>query len=966
MLASINHPIAHPNVKGYQPIEGLWLPFIWFSEQLCANFIIQYWFKGCLVYRFEQGYLLKFPHAISGYCEQFEGWPLIKFKNKLCSMMLSDNEKDLIPSGDIILLMGNSITALWYQHGELIDPSKWINIEDYCLLKVDEWPIELVELDYANPELEVKAMEDILGESLPKPSKALLKFVKDNNQLKQTKQPNRTSTSSQNGEPGGCIPIFLIVACFLITGNLMRIFSKSNKVTMTSSPANTPFLSSIPVIGWVLITIIFISIIQLIRRKKCLQTIFYKLRRHFIRPATAGSQTASNDESTTKPSKKNTRHRWRDYLAKLPIFSYLHHLINFRQDKYLDSMMKMFEDGNLDKALKYAIPLNGSGQTGRQTFGTPKPRDKLSFSEKIYGEQSSIYVDNQIQHHLQQLYRRSFEKLDKENRIEEAAFVLIELLNNLTEGIDYLERKNRLNQALDIAITKDADPNLVVRLCCLNEQWDKAIMIAKRHNAFANAITLLENQNSPLADKLRLVWAQTLAQRAEWLAAIDAIWPLKNSRHLIQKWFDYAEKTEQFNANIIVKKLILQPESISEYQEELQQLQTDPNRYEERFAIATAILAHQKDSSKLGSLLSSFINVIIFDMSRHKTSLTRTDMIQLIELTQDKTLKNDLPNAQFIVKTYQPLSETKTLQSVTCCQPGHRKIYDAMPMRNGHYLLALGEAGIIVVNKMGQQLKHFMIAAHHFVVSHNFNQTLVLAKKDDRHYLIHKLDIATEKAISLGYLQFDDYLSNFDGLNWTIINGDHIQVINVEQPLKIVWQVDLAHYQVIQFGSTSTNEKWLLKNTNDEYEMWDYSLPAHRLIARDNVDLKSYCILLNPYYYDYYFNYSAQQQTISFKKNQWSTSGQSVPLTVTESQFNTLSFIVMKAFIIFIIQKEQENGQWIHVYHIDSNTIKMTIDWMNNDTLSFTAFEHDAIFWDDLGRCGRLNTLKNEWTHFSV
>lgn len=962
MIDNMNHPITEPNLKGYQHVEGLWLPFIWFSEQLCANFIMQYWFKGCLIYRFEQGYLLRFPYAISGYCEQFEGWPLIKFENKLCSMMLSDNEKKLIPHGDIILLMGNNITALDYLQAKKIDPATWINIDDYPLLKVDEWPVEVVELEYIDPTLDMKAMDTILGESLPKPSKALLKFVKENNQKKHNMQPNTPSHSSQKAAPSGGIPIFIIVLIFLLIGSIIRGFNKTNKVTAPSS-ANTHFLSSISLIGWALLIIILISVIAILRRKKTLQTIFHHIHRRFIKPVRKTQQEGLNNNEP--PRKESKRQRWRDYLAKFAILSQLHHWIKFRQSKYLDSMMMMFESGNLDEALKYAIPINGSDQIGQQAFRAPKPRDKLSFSEKIYGEKNSIYIDHQIQQQLQQLYRRSFEKLDKENRIEEAAFVLIELLNNLTEGIDYLEKKKRLQQALDIAITKDADPNLIVRLCCLTEQWDKAIMIAKRYDAFANAIMLLEKHNPTLANKLRFVWAQTLAERAEWLAAIDTIWPLKNHRNLTKKWFDYAEKTEEFNANIIIKKLILQPESISQYQQEIEQLQTDPQRYAQRLAIAVAILAHKQDISKLRSLLSSLINVIMFDMAHHKTSLTRADLIELIELTQDRALKIDLPAQQLKVKTRQTLSESRTLQWETCSKIGHRAIHDAMPMRNGHYLLALGEAGIIIVNKMGQQLKHFMITAHHFVVSHNFNQILALAKKDERHYHIHKLDLATENVISLGYLQFDASLSHFDGLNWTILSHNHIQVINVEQTLKIVWQVDLAGYQVIQFVSTPTNEKWLLKNADDQYEIWDYSLPDHRLTSRDNTMLYLNNIILNRYANNIYFDYSSQQQTILFQRHHWGAH-QPLPLTITEKQFTTLRYVAIKEFIVFIIHKEHPNGQLIHLYHIESNTIKMTIDWINNNTLSFSTYEHDAIFWDNLGRCGRLNTLKNEWTYFTI
>lgn len=289
MLDNISHPIVSPNLKGYQHIAGIWFPFIWFSEQLCANFILQYWFKGCLVYRFDQGYLLRFPYAIKGYCEQFEGWPLIESDHKLCSMRLSANEKQHIPSGDIILLLGNSFTALDYQQGEQIDPSIWIKIDDYSLLEVDEWAIESVELDYIDPTLDVKSMDEILGESSPKPSEALLKFIKENKQKKSKKQ-NIFKSSQSLEQVASSIPVALIVFFFLFFGNFVR---EANKSAFTSP-------SSIPLLGWISIIIILIGIVTILRRQKYLHTLFQNIRRPFINPTRTQSQAKSRSKSKTE------------------------------------------------------------------------------------------------------------------------------------------------------------------------------------------------------------------------------------------------------------------------------------------------------------------------------------------------------------------------------------------------------------------------------------------------------------------------------------------------------------------------------------------------------------------------------------------------------------------------------------------------------------------------------------------
>ncbi|MDF7670689.1 bpX6 domain-containing protein [Orbaceae bacterium ESL0721] len=953
MLGNINHPIASPNLKGYQPIAGIWFPFIWFSEQECANFIVQYWFKGCLVYRFEQGYLLRFPQTISGYAEQYEGWPLINFENRLCSMKLSGSEKALIPEGDIIILMGNSLSVFNYQQGERCDPSLWINIDDYLLLNMDEWPIEVVELDHIDPALEPKSVDEILGESTPKPSKALLKFAKKHHQKRARVLLNKTSD-----KPTSLFQkIFVVYLVFIFFGLILKLLG-----ALVTSP------SLISIDGWIFCCILLICIFLFLRGQKDVQTFFYYLRQFITRASKSAQVDAApqkEEESEGKPRKINKYQQWRSYLAKLVLLTGLNRLITLKQGNYLNALMKMLEDGNLDDALKHAIPINGRGEATQQAFGTPKPREKLSYSEKVYGENSAIYVDTEIQQQLHQLYRRSFATLDRDNRVEEAAFVLIELLNSVEEGIDYLESKDRLLQALDIAITKDADPNLIVKLCCLTNQWEKAILIAKQHNSFVNAIMLLQQKNQAAADKLRVIWAHTLAEKGEWLQAIDAIWPIKSGRQLAQKWFEYAEKMAPFNGNILVKKLILQPDAITDYQKEIEQLQSDPDRFEQRLAIAQAILAHQHEIKKLHPLLSSLINVIIFDMANHESALTRGDLMRLIDLTQDRTLKADLPSQQLTVRKQQKLSESTTLKSIICSEIGDRKIYAAMPMQSGNYLLALGEAGIIIVNKRGQQLKHFMITAHELVVSYNFNQILAIGRKGDRLYHIHKLDLATENSVSLGYVELDSYLPCFDGLHWSVLSQNRIQVITVEKRLKVNWQVDLEEYQAVKVCASSTDEKWLLKKGDEQYEIWNYALPAHRLIARDDAKIHVNSIILNRYGFDSYINYSEQQQTIFIQKNQYSEY-EPLPITVTPEQYDSLSATAMRAFIVFTFPKEDELGQLIHLYHIESGTIKMVIDWMHNNQLSYNTYEDDLIVWDDLGRCGRLNTVRGEWDYFTV
>ncbi|WP_392564367.1 bpX6 domain-containing protein [Orbus wheelerorum] len=970
MLNIINYPIVSPNLKGYQDINGIWLPFIWYNRQQCAELIVEYWFKGSAVYVFEHGYLIRFPYAISKYCEKLDGWPLRYFDGKLCSMVLN-NDIDFIPEGDIILLMGNSLKQFNFQDGEKINPALWLDLDEYALLDSKLLPIEITELDYIDPMQDVKDMAEIFGENLPKPSEVLLKFSKKKqNSHAQKQSKSQSNINSKNISSSKFVNnwfIIIFTIFWISIGPLFTWISSLNFERVTQKLSVSNFFAIISPIIWIFIGIILIVLISKIIKafnNRKIQQIFHKIECGVTKTNYSQTKRVSNPSETEKPKKYHKKQPWRKYLTVFAIFSKLHHLIAFRQGKYLDSMMKLFETGNLDEALKHAIPINGEQGFGQQFFGVPKPRNKLSLSEKIYGQGSSIYFNSKIQNRINQLYQKSFEQLVKENRVEEATFVLIELLNNLNKGIEFLEQNLRYQQALDIAIARDADPDIIVRLCCLTQQWDKAIIVAKRNNAFANAIMFLERDNQQSADNLRLIWANTLAERGEWLAAIDAIWPLKENRYLAEIWFDYAEKTEEYNANIIVKRLILQPDAISLYQQYIEQLQVDPTLYQERLALTFAILQHKKYIKNLRVLLSLLINVIISDIIQYTTAFNKADMLELLALSDDKALKFDLAMDRIKIKTHQSLAKDKNCQKIVYSSVGQRIIYDAVPIRNGNYLIALGEAGIVVVDKMGKQLKHYMIAAYDIVLSHNLNQVLLLAKREDS-YCVYKLDLATEKSMSLGYLKFDIFLSHFDGLNWTIIDNNVIQVLNIEESPSIVWRMDLGQYRFDQVLANSTNEKWLLETPSKQYEIWNYSLPTRRLVARDEVQFSSEKILLKSSFPDSYYHYSKLQQKILFKQSIWHES-LALPFTINEVQYETMSVTAMNDLVVFCVPKEQEVGIDIYLYAPNKNEIKMVIEWQNSSRVSMRTTENYLIVWDKKGRCAKLDVQKNEIICFTV
>lgn len=86
---------------------------------------------------------------------------------------------------------------------------------------------------------------------------------------------------------------------------------------------------------------------------------------------------------------------------------------------------------------------------------------------------SSMFAAGDFFDKLRAAYRKAFEQLEREGRIDEAAFVLAELLHVDEEAVAFLERHGRLRLAAEVAEARDLPPGLIVR------QWFLAGDVAR-------------------------------------------------------------------------------------------------------------------------------------------------------------------------------------------------------------------------------------------------------------------------------------------------------------------------------------------------------------------------------------------------------------------------------------------------------------------------------------------------------
>jgi hypothetical protein len=570
--------------------------------------------------------------------------------------------------------------------------------------------------------------------------------------------------------------------------------------------------------------------------------VFYLLLKGFrsgkasavARPISARQQP----RSTVPPRRKTASEpsRWRRWAQRFAITSQLSRVLGRRQAAYMRHILELFETGALNEALRHAIPIDGNQPSAGPAFGTPQARDSLTLTDGG-GRALGLALGEDLQTYLRKLYRQSFEKLDRDGRVEEAVFVLAELLQARQEALDYLEKKQRYEQAAELALIWDRPPDAIVRLQCLAGNWRAAVAVARRDHAFANAVLQLEGKFPEAARRLRLEWAEALIAQGDWLSATDAIWPIEAERHRAIAWIASAEAAGgQLAGRALVQRACLLPETLQDSNTQLVALRDDPRRANERGAIASALLVmmaryNNSGSKQLGRVL---MGAILADQSAGRGALSAKDLQRFLSAYGDPALFADMPPGKLPAAAPKGLSSSTVVHEWSAPERGPLAVFDAVALDDDQLLLALGESGAAVVDSNGRILRRFSVPAQRIVIATTRQVALLLARRE-RLWRVSRVDLVTRQVTDLGMIELQYFADTFDGIAWTLAQDTTVRVLDTQHTLgTALWQFNQLPGPVCGLSACANVDQFLIAAPNGGYERWQYRLPQRRLVARDD------------------------------------------------------------------------------------------------------------------------------------
>lgn len=506
-----------------------------------------------------------------------------------------------------------------------------------------------------------------------------------------------------------------------------------------------------------------------------------------------------------------------------------------RQAKYLAEMMEKFERGDLDEALKYAIPLEDMQalkdfMEKPTSLLLPRPRNKLQISFGQNSGGSSINLEAEWFEHLRTLYRQSFERLEAQGRVEEAAFVLAELLKSNAEAVEFLSKHGRFRLAAELAEARKLPMETVVRQWFLAGEKMRAVKLAILHNCFEYAVTKLEQQNAETGAELREIWAESLAQSGNYSAAVDVIWKLETKRERAKIWIDKAiDFGGEVAARMLARKVMLYPESFEEVKEEFRKIVSSdgPHAIEIRNAFARSVFK-QSINNELRTLLRPLTRKILSDAFASSGSLAAKEFRELVVVAKDNALRTDLP----VFPQHQSTSAADFFEiTISSNDMGASFIHDACSLPDGKFVVALGEAGVKIISPYGKTTAYFDQPAQKLVVSDYLNKAIALIKRNDT-LRLSRIDFVERRAKFWCDARLDVYAQNYDGNLWfTGLKDEFFAVDANAKNFDALWGVPDVGGAVYSVARSNGQVKFLTFGSKG-FETWWYELPHLTLRSR--------------------------------------------------------------------------------------------------------------------------------------
>jgi hypothetical protein len=540
--------------------------------------------------------------------------------------------------------------------------------------------------------------------------------------------------------------------------------------------------------------------------------------------STTGAPTEPNALASSREASLGQRLRaWlQNAMARALILTRMAPFVGRRHAERLQRVLEMMDRGEYEEALRHAIPVGGpvDEKIAHVALGHAARRESLNIRPQATHASAIVPFAADVQLHLRETYRRAFERLAALGRNEEAAFVLAELLHANEEAVSFLENVGQRTLAAQLAEARGLPAGLVVRQWFVAGDWARALRVARRTGAFADALARLERRSKQDAVRLRIAWAESLAASGDYVGAHEVAWPAEEARPLARRWLDLAIDAGGIGgARALVHKLEIDPEALSTERARVDAALAEPST---AIAFGKAILISDARPAMRLVARKSARALLTLPMNADARKKLVSD---LADRAGDVSLRADLPATFGEAPPLLAEREPPILHRVREAPSSSATVRDAVRLPNGRTLVALGEAGVRLLSREGRTVCHFDEPASALVVSDAGDRAIALARRG-AHHRIALIDLMRRRARHWHDARLHAWSPDFDGAAWFVAFETSVGSIDVldEERFAALWQVDVAG-QAVALARSRHRLSFAVAAAAGP-ELWRYDVPS--------------------------------------------------------------------------------------------------------------------------------------------
>ncbi|MGW2249994.1 bpX6 domain-containing protein [Kitasatospora sp. NPDC001660] len=475
-----------------------------------------------------------------------------------------------------------------------------------------------------------------------------------------------------------------------------------------------------------------------------------------------------------------------------------------RHLRYLRGLTRAFEQRRWEDALRDAVPLAAAGSRERPAwFGRRLPRRFTGALKPTPHTADGPLVASPVSgptvhQHLTDLYHEAARALEGEGRIDEAAFVLADLLNAPAEAVALLDRHGRTAQAAELADGRRLAADLVVRLWWRAGERGRAVRAAYRRGAFARAVERLQDTDPAAARELRAAWVDHCRSRGDRLGAVTAAWPDPALRPTVAADLrDAVALGGPARGRALAHLLAL---GAGDATHKLARAVLDGGDEAAGCLALAAALADlpaadpAADRELATAALRAAVRAGGFGgLGGMRDAHTERTLHDRLLKRADPLVAADLPRLRRAEHAGERSAEG--VPHLTAAdRPGTLPVLDAVRLGSGAVLIACGHAGVRLLAPDGRTRARWDVPADQLVVADHGGTVLLVARYGEVHEIV-RLDLATRAVRPWTALRAHEVVPSFDGRHLVTSDEDGITVLDTHTPHPTaVWR-ELGHEQ---------------------------------------------------------------------------------------------------------------------------------------------------------------------------